>query len=72
MATPLLIEHQEQDLRCPIEQGEMLYSALKRLNRAPVTMIRYPGESHGMSRDGKPWHRVYRFDSYRDWFFQYL
>lgn len=72
MATPLLIEHQEDDLRCPIAQGEMLYSTLRQLNRAPVKMIRYPGESHGMSRNGKPWHRIFRLDSFRDWFEQYL
>lgn len=67
MRTPLLIEHQENDLRCPIEQAEILYTALKFLDQAPVKFIRYPGESHGMSRDGKPWHRVYRLDSLVEW-----
>ena len=31
--TPLLIIHSEQDLRCPIEQAEQLFVALKRLNK---------------------------------------
>jgi dipeptidyl aminopeptidase/acylaminoacyl peptidase len=68
--TPLLIEHQEQDLRCPIEQAEQLYVALKVLGQT-VEMIRYPGESHGMSRTGKPWHRVHRLEAILDWFRRY-
>ena len=72
MTTPLLIEHQEGDLRCPIEQGEILYTAVKYLNKAPVKFIRYPGEFHGMSRDGKPWHRIFRLNSFTEWFTKYL
>ncbi len=71
MRTPLLIEHQEQDLRLPIEQGEQLFTALKYLGRT-VEMLRYPGESHGMSRTGKPWHRVHRLRAIQDWFSRYL
>lgn len=70
--TPLLIEHQEGDLRCPIEQGEMLYAAVKYLNRAPVKFVRYPDEFHGMSRDGKPWHRVHRLQTMIDWLHAYI
>lgn len=69
--TPLLIEHQEGDLRCPIEQGEQLYAALK-MQKKTVKFIRYPGEFHGMSRTGKPWHRVYRLLSFAEWFGEYL
>jgi len=69
--TPLLIEHQEKDFRLPVEQGEQLYSALKYLGRT-VEMILYPDESHGMSRTGKPWHRVYRLHSIVRWFDRYL
>ncbi|MFZ5815903.1 MAG: prolyl oligopeptidase family serine peptidase [Bacillota bacterium] len=69
--TPLLIEHQEGDLRCPIEQAEQLYAALK-FQRKPVKFIRYPGEFHGMSRNGKPWHRVHRLVSICEWFDEYL
>lgn len=57
--TPLLIEHQEKDYRLPIEQAEQLFSALKYLGRS-VEMVLYPEESHGMSRTGRPWHRVHR------------
>lgn len=69
--TPLLIEHQENDLRCPIEQGEQLYAALK-LQKKPVKFVRYPGEFHGMSRNGKPWLRIHRLNMLADWFREYL
>ena len=69
--TPLLIEHQEQDMRLPIEQGEQLFTVLRLLGRT-VEMLRYPGESHGMSRSGKPWHRVHRYRAILDWFNRYL
>lgn len=69
--TPLLIEHQEQDYRCPMEQAEQLYTALKVLRRT-VEFVRYPESSHGMSRTGKPWLRVYRLQTIRDWFDQYM
>ena len=69
--TPLLIEHQEKDFRLPVEQGEQLYSALKYLGR-PVRMVIYPGESHGMSRGGKPWHRIHRLRTHAAWWRKYL
>jgi len=69
--TPLLIEHQEEDHRCPIGQAEQLYSALKVLRRT-VEFLRYPESSHAMSRTGKPWLRVYRLRSIRDWFDRYI
>ncbi len=72
MQTPVLIEVQENDLRCPIEQGQMLYSGLKFLNKAPVKFVRYPNEFHGMSRNGQPWHRVHRLHMIVDWLRTYL
>lgn len=72
IVTPLLIEHQEGDLRCPIEQGEMLYTAVRWLGKAPVRFVRYPGEFHGMSRNGQPFHRVHRLRQILDWFGRYL
>ena len=69
--TPLLIMHSEMDLRCPIEQAEQLYTALK-VRGVPTEFVRFPGESHGLSRGGKPWHRVYRLDRIVDWFDRYL
>jgi dipeptidyl aminopeptidase/acylaminoacyl peptidase len=70
--TPILIEHQEGDLRCPVDQGMAWYSAIKYLNRAPVRFVTYPGEFHGMSRNGKPWNRIHRLNEITGWFAQYL
>lgn len=67
IVTPLLILHSEQDFRCPIEQGEQMYVALKRLGR-DVEFVRFPDENHDLSRSGKPHHRVERLQRILDWF----
>jgi dipeptidyl aminopeptidase/acylaminoacyl peptidase len=69
--TPLLILHSEEDLRCPIEQAEQLFVALKKLRR-DVRFVRFPGENHEMSRSGKPRHRLERFRHILEWFAGYL
>ncbi len=71
MSTPVLILHSEQDLRCPINQAEELFVALRTLGRQPV-MVRFPGESHELSRSGAPRHRVMRAELLLDWFRQQL
>ncbi|MCK4856776.1 MAG: S9 family peptidase [candidate division Zixibacteria bacterium] len=69
--TPLLIIHSEQDLRCPIEQAEQLFISLKMLNRK-VEFLRFPGEPHGLSRDGRPDRRQVRLEWILKWFNRYL
>ena len=69
--TPLLIMHSENDLRCSIEQAEHLFITL-RLARKPVEFVRFPAESHELSRSGSPTHRVQRFEVLLDWFDRYL
>jgi dipeptidyl aminopeptidase/acylaminoacyl peptidase len=71
ITTPLLIVHAEDDLRCPIEQAEQLFVALKKLGRE-VCLVRFPQENHEMSRSGKPRHRLERFRIILDWFARYL
>jgi len=71
IATPLLILHSEDDLRCPIEQAEQLFVALKKLGRE-VRFVRFPGENHEMSRSGKPRHRLERFRHILEWFSTHL
>jgi dipeptidyl aminopeptidase/acylaminoacyl peptidase len=66
MKTPTLIEHQEEDHRCPIEQAEQLWAALK-VKGVPVEFARYPGEPHGMSRGGRPDRRVDRLERIQAW-----
>jgi len=72
ISTPLLIMHSENDLRCPIEQAEQLYVALKLLGRADTVFVRFPEENHELSRSGKPSRRVERFQILLDWFDRYL
>lgn len=54
ITTPLLLIHSDGDLRCPAEQAEQLFAALRH-QRKTVEYVRYPAEtSHGMSRGGPP------------------
>jgi dipeptidyl aminopeptidase/acylaminoacyl peptidase len=69
--TPLLIVHSENDLRCNVEQGEHLFTLLRLLGKE-VEMLRFPGESHELSRSGSPVHRVQRFEAILEWFGRYL
>lgn len=69
--TPLLILHSENDLRCNIEQAEQLFTTL-RLLKKEVELVRFPGESHELTRSGNPAHRVMRFELVLEWFDRYL
>ncbi len=69
--TPLLILHSEQDLRCNIEQAEQLFTTL-RLLKKDVEMVRFPVETHELSRSGNPVHRVQRFELLLEWFDRHL
>jgi dipeptidyl aminopeptidase/acylaminoacyl peptidase len=71
VATPTLIEHQELDYRCPLSQAEQWYAALKKRG-VPTKLIIYPNESHGMSRNGKPRHRMERLAQNVGWFDEWL
>jgi dipeptidyl aminopeptidase/acylaminoacyl peptidase len=71
ITTPLLILHSENDLRCNIEQGEHLFTILRLLGRE-VEFVRFPGESHELTRGGSPFHRVTRHEILLDWFARYL
>jgi dipeptidyl aminopeptidase/acylaminoacyl peptidase len=69
--TPLLIMHSENDLRCNIEQAEVMFTTLRLLGKE-VEMVRFPAESHELTRSGNPVHRVQRFELVLDWFDRYL
>jgi dipeptidyl aminopeptidase/acylaminoacyl peptidase len=71
ITTPLLIVHSEQDWRCPLEQAQRLYVALRNRD-AEVEMLLFPGEGHELSRSGLPSHRVARFEAIVEWFDRYL
>lgn len=71
ISAPLLIIHSEQDWRCPLEQAQRLYVALRRRD-AEVEMLIFPGEGHELSRSGLPSHRVARFAAIVEWFDRHL
>ena len=71
ITTPTLIIHSENDLRCPIGQGEQLFAVLLR-NGIDVEMIRFPDEGHELSRNGAPRHRVERFEYILAWHSRHL
>ena len=65
--TPLLILHAERDLRCPIEQAEQLFAALKVLGKEAI-FVRFAEDNHDLTRSGKPIHRVEHCRRIADWF----
>jgi dipeptidyl aminopeptidase/acylaminoacyl peptidase len=69
--TPLLIIHCEKDLRCPIEQGEQMFAALRYLGRE-VAFVRIPNEGHELSRSGTPSRRLARLQHMMGWFDSHL
>lgn len=68
---PLLIIHSEQDWRCPLEQAQRLFVALKSRG-AEAEMLVFPGEGHELSRSGRPRHRVARLQAILEWWARYL
>ncbi|MEG2708701.1 MAG: S9 family peptidase, partial [Vagococcus sp.] len=68
--TPLLVLHGDEDLRCPKEQGEQMFTAMKK-NKIPTKMVTFPSSSHGLSRTGLPNLRVERIKEIVEWFETY-
>src|SRR3954469_13391428 len=70
--TPIAFILGEADYRTPpTAGGETLFRALKFLRR-PTAMVRFPGESHELSRSGQPWHRVERLQAIVGWMDKYV
>lgn len=65
--TPLLVIHGEEDLRCPLEQGQQMYIAMKK-QRVETKLVTFPKSSHGLSRNGLPNLRIQRLDEIANWF----
>ncbi len=63
--TPLLLLHNESDLRCPIEQAEQFYSHIKRKG-GEVQFARIPNSSHALLQIGKPTLRIERLEAILD------
>jgi len=71
VSTPVMLIHSEQDLRCPMEQAEEFFTALKKTKKTAV-LVRFPNENHELSRSGQPKHRVERLEYILAWFDRYL
>ncbi len=72
VTTPTLVIHSEGDLRCNVEQGEQVFTAL-RMQGVPTRFVRYPrSTSHGMSRSGPNDLRKHRLGEMLAWFGSHL
>ena len=69
--TPLSIFQAEADQRCPPQDSEQLFIALRQLRRT-VEYVLYPDESHVYSSSGRPDRRIDRMTRMLDWFDRYL
>src|SRR6266571_855631 len=70
--TPLMLILGESDYRTPPGAGgEAMFRALK-FRKIPTVMVRFPTESHELSRSGQPWHRVERLQHIVSWFDHWL
>ncbi|MBK5257641.1 MAG: S9 family peptidase [Vicinamibacteria bacterium] len=70
--TPLMLIEGEDDLRTPpSDGGEQMFRALKYL-KIDTVMVRFPGETHELSRSGKPSHRIGRLRHIVGWFDKYI
>lgn len=69
--TPILFLHSLCDYNCTIDQGMQMYTAMKYFH-VPARMVLFEGENHGLSRSGKPQHRIRRLKEMTEWFHTYL
>ena len=65
--TPTLFIHSDEDYRCPMAEGIQMYSAL--IDRGvEARLCLFHGETHELSRSGKPKHRQRRLKEITEWF----
>jgi dipeptidyl aminopeptidase/acylaminoacyl peptidase len=70
--TPMMFILGEADYRTPPGGGgEQMFRALK-YRKIPTVMVRFPNESHELSRSGQPWHRIERLEHIVGWFDKWL
>jgi dipeptidyl aminopeptidase/acylaminoacyl peptidase len=72
VTTPLMLVNGDADYRTPpSDGGEMMFRALK-YRKIPTVMVRFPRETHELSRSGEPMHRVERLQHIVGWMDQWL
>src|SRR4051812_8685345 len=72
VTTPLMLILGDADYRTPpAEGGEQMFRALK-YRKIPTVMVRFPRETHELSRSGEPWHRIERLQHIVGWMDKWL
>jgi len=69
--TPTLFIQSDEDYRCWMSDAIQMYTALK-MNGTDARLALFHGESHGLSRIGKPKNRIHRLTEIGSWFEKYL
>lgn len=70
--TPMMFILGETDSRTPSGAGgEQMFRALK-FRKIPAVMVKFPNETHELSRAGQPWHRIERLEHIVGWFDRWL
>ncbi len=65
--TPTLVIHSMQDYRCWVPEAMQLFTSLQWFG-VKSKMVLFHGETHELSRSGKPHHRIKRLDEITAWF----
>ncbi|MEM3213869.1 MAG: prolyl oligopeptidase family serine peptidase, partial [Metallosphaera sp.] len=60
-----------EDYRCPIEQAEQFYVAL-RSRGVEAKLVRYQGDGHEHARKGRPENMIHRLSVKLEWFNAHL
>ena len=72
VTTPEMFILGDADYRTPpADGGEMMFRALK-YRKIPTVMVRFPRETHELSRSGEPKHRIERLQHIVGWMDQWL
>ncbi len=67
VVTPTLFIHSDADYRCWTPEAYQMFTALK-YHGVEARLCLFHGETHELSRSGKPKHRVRRLTEITDWF----
>lgn len=71
VSTPTLFIHSDKDFRCFMGEAFQMFTALKQKG-TETELILFQGETHGLSRAGKPSRRVARVEAILEWFEKHL
>ncbi len=69
--TPTLFIHSDEDYRCPLSEGEQMFTAIRH-NGVESRMCIFHGENHELSRSGQPAHRMRRLKEITAWMDRHL